>query len=187
MLAHEVGHVAHYDFAVMAMASLAPLLLYQMYAWTRGSRDSTRILSYAAYVAYWFGQFLVLLLNRTRECGADHFSAEVTRAPGALSSALVKIGYGMVRERSEVQRLAAEGPEKKAARKNAARAARLGTALGLMGIASASGGDGMALTTASPVDAARVMRWDLVNPWSRFYELSSTHPPLTVGRCVSRP
>jgi hypothetical protein len=45
-----------------------------------------------------------------------------------------------------------------------------------MGIASASHSDALALGTNSPEDAARVMRWDLVNPWARFYELSSTHP-----------
>ena len=30
--AHEVGHIAHYDFAVMAVAAMAPLLLYQLHA-----------------------------------------------------------------------------------------------------------------------------------------------------------
>ena len=34
VLAHELGHVAHYDFAVMALAAIAPLLLWQIYAWT---------------------------------------------------------------------------------------------------------------------------------------------------------
>jgi heat shock protein HtpX len=173
VLAHEVGHVAHYDFAVMALAALGPLLLYQLYVWTNRV-NNLRVVSYAAYMAYWVGRFLVLLLNRTREYGADHFSAEVTREPCALSSALVKIGYGMVRERSEAQRLVLQGDktDKKAGKK----AQQFGTALGLMGIASASGGDAMALAANSPAEAAKVMRWDLVNPWARFYELSSTHP-----------
>ncbi len=157
----------------MALAAMAPLLLYQIYVWT-DRVGNLRIVSYAAYLAYWVGQFMVLLLNRTREYGADHFSAKVTHAPGALSSALVKIGYGIVRERSEARRFAQQGDsgEKKSAR----RAQQLGQALGLMGIASASGGEALALGTASPEEAARVMRWDLVNPWARFYELSSTHP-----------
>jgi heat shock protein HtpX len=174
VLAHELGHIAHYDFAVMALATLAPMLLYQIYAWTRGRNDHLRILSYVAYLAYWVGQFMVLLLNRTREYGADHFSAEVTREPCALSSALVKIGYGMVRERGEAQRLATHGDKED--KKTARRQQQLGQALGLMGIASATGGDAMALGEASPAEAARVMRWDLVNPWARFYELNSTHP-----------
>ena len=174
VLAHELGHVAHYDFAVMALAATAPLLLYQIYAWTSRINNQGRIVSYGAYLAYWIGQFLVLLLNRTREYGADHFSAEVTGEPDALSSALVKIGYGMVRERSEQKRLVLQGTkdEKKDARKRL----QAGQALGLMGIASATGADSLALASNDPAAAARVMQWDLVNPWSRVYELSSTHP-----------
>ncbi len=174
VLAHELGHIAHYDFAVMALAATAPLLLYQIYAWTSRLNNQGRLVSYAAYLAYWIGQFMVLLLNRTREYGADHFSAEVTREPDALSSALVKIGYGMVRERSEQKRLLAEGSKDQ--KKDARRTLQAGQALGLMGIASATGSDSLALTSNDPAIAARVMQWDLVNPWSRVYELSSTHP-----------
>ena len=174
VLAHEVGHIAHYDFAVMALAAMGPLLLYQIYIWS-DRVNNLRLVSYAAYVAYWIGQFLVLLLNRTREYGADHFSAEVTREPSALSSALVKIGYGMVRERSESQRLVLEGSSKDE-KNDAKRALQFGQSLSLMGIAAVSGGEALTLVNDTPADAARVMRWDLVNPWARFYELGSTHP-----------
>ncbi|HXE07471.1 MAG TPA: zinc metalloprotease HtpX [Acidobacteriaceae bacterium] len=164
VLAHEVGHVAHYDFATMALAAMGPLLLYQIYIWTNRDRNDLRIVSWAAYICYWVGQLLVLLLNRTREYGADHFSAEVTREPSALSSALVKIAYGMVRERSEARRLVLEGSSKDA-KKDAKRSLQLGHSLSLMGIAAVSGGDALALTGNSPEAAAKVMRWDLVNPW----------------------
>ena len=174
VLAHEVGHVAHYDFAVMALAAMGPLLLYQIYVWARGGKDHMRLVAFGAYLAYCLSRFVVLLLNRTREFGADHFSAEVTREPSALSSALVKIGYGMVRERTEAQRLAAEGDAE--GKKTARRWQQQGQALGMMGIAAASGGEAMSLVANSPAEAAKVMRWDLVNPWARVYELSSTHP-----------
>jgi Zn-dependent protease with chaperone function len=174
VLAHELGHIAHYDFAVMALAATAPLLLYQIYAWTSRLNNQGRIVSYAAYLAYWIGQFMVLLLNRTREYGADHFSAQVTGEPDMLSSALVKIGYGMVRERGEQRRQMLEGSNDE--KKDARRRLQAGQALGLMGIASATGSDALALASNDPAAAARVMQWDLVNPWSRVYELSSTHP-----------
>ena len=174
VLAHEVGHIAHYDFAVMALAAICPLLMYQIYIWT--DRDNhLRIVSYFAYLAYWIGQFLVLLLNRTREYGADHFSAEVTHEPSVLSGALVKIAYGMIRESSESRRLIAEGAGA-ATKKAAKRSLQFGQSLSIMGIAAASGGDALALVSNSPESAAKVMRWDLVNPWSRVYELASTHP-----------
>jgi heat shock protein HtpX len=172
VLAHEIGHVAHYDFAVMALAALAPLLLYQLYAWTNRV-NHLRPLAYSAYCAYWVGRFMVLMLNRTREYGADHFSAHEGHASDALSSALVKIGYGLVRETSEAKRLAKESKGKA---KNTSKTLELGRGMALMGIASASNADALALGANSPEDAARIMRWDLVNPWARFYELSSTHP-----------
>jgi heat shock protein HtpX len=172
VLAHEAGHVAHYDFAIMALAALAPLLLYQIYVWT-DRINNLRLVSYTAYLAYWIGQFLVLLLNRTREYGADHYSATVTMQPCNLSSALVKIGYGMVRERSEARRLVEEGYS--SSKQEARRSLQFGHSLSLMGIASAANENALTLAT-TPAEAERVMRWDLVNPWARFYELGSTHP-----------
>jgi heat shock protein HtpX len=172
VLAHEIGHVAHYDFAVMALAALAPLLLYQLYAWTRRV-NHLRPLAYSAYAAYWIGRFLVLMLNRIREYGADHFSAQTTRAPNALCTALVKVAYGRVLENSMAKQRARKSSS--ADKKAALKSTELGRTLALMGIMSASGSTALALTT-TPEEAARVMRWDLVNPWARFYELGSTHP-----------
>lgn len=173
VVAHELGHIAHYDFAVMAVAAMAPLILYQLYFWTRRN-NNTRIVSYAAYLAYLIGEFMVLALNRTREYGADHFSACEGHAPNLLSSALVKIAYGMVRQNGETARLAKQGDKEE--KKAASKAAQMGRTLGLMGIMAAAGSPAIALGESSPEEASRVMRWDLVNPWARFYELSSTHP-----------
>lgn len=172
VLAHEVGHVAHYDFAIMAAAALAPLMLYQIYVWTSRVKNLRQV-GYAAYVAYLVGQFLVLLLNRTREYHADHFSACVTRQPSELSSALVKIAYGMVKAEGEFREAMHGDKDRKAM---ATRNRQLGQAVSLMGIAAVNGGGALALGMANPQQAAAVMRWDLVNPWARFYELNSTHP-----------
>ena len=84
------------------------LLLYQVYAFTRNI-SSFRALAYGAYLFYWVSKFVVLLLNRTCEYFADHCAAEVTRAPEALSSALIKIAYGMVNFDGQYKR----GPEAK--------------------------------------------------------------------------
>ena len=171
VLAHELGHIVHYDFAVMAVAALAPLLLYQVYVWTRNVKN-LRTVGATAYAAYLIGQFLVLLLNRTREYHADHFSACVTHQPSELSSALVKIAYGMVRSESDYRQSIKTGHDKKAAERNW----QLGQTVALMGIAAVSGNSALALGMANPEQAANVMRWDLMNPWARFYELNSTHP-----------
>jgi len=173
VLAHELGHVEHWDFAVMTIAALAPLVLYQIYVVT-DKINNARAVAYGAYVCYLLSQYVVLLLNRTREYFADHYAACVTHAPSTLSSALVKIAYGMVREEGEYQRVMAMGS--KDDKKDARKMRRLAGTVALMGISNVRSGSALALAQANPMEAAAVMKWDLVNPWARFYELSSTHP-----------
>jgi Zn-dependent protease with chaperone function len=172
VLAHEIGHIEHWDFAVMTLAAVVPLLLYQMYALLRHDRHG-RPIAYGAYAAYIVSQFIVLTLNRTREYFADHYSSDVTRHPGDLSSALVKIACGLVASEGEYQRVMSE---RKSNRKAARRDHRMAGALAVMGISNVRSGASLALGGADPAAAARVMRWDLVNPWARLYELNSTHP-----------
>jgi Zn-dependent protease with chaperone function len=173
VLAHELGHVEHRDFLVMTIATLAPLLLYQIYV-VANRINNARFVAYGAYICYLVSQYIVLMLNRTREYFADHYAAEVTHAPSALSSALVKIAYGMVREEGEYQRVMAEGD--KGEKKQARKIKQLAGTVALMGISSVKAGSALVLGQANPTEAAAVMKWDLANPWARFYELSSTHP-----------
>ncbi|MBZ5506796.1 MAG: M48 family metalloprotease [Acidobacteriia bacterium] len=172
VLAHEIGHIEHWDFAVMTVAALAPMLLYQVYVVTE-KISSFRAIAYTAYLCYLVSQFVVLLLNRTREYFADHYAVDITHAPDELSSALVKIAYGMVRADGEYQRAKEEGSNEE--KLLWTRERRLGGALALMGISNLHSGRSLALGS-DPTEAAAVMRWDLVNPWARFYELNSTHP-----------
>lgn len=171
VLAHEIGHIEHWDFVVMTIAALVPLLLYQIYAFARHI-DNFRAVAYGAYVCYWISQFVVLLLNRTREYFADHYAAEVTRTPEVLSSALIKIAYGMVKADGEYR----EALSRKAADARMHREHRLAGSLAVMGISNLHSGAALALSGTDAASAAAVMRWDLVNPWARFYELNSTHP-----------
>ncbi len=172
VLAHEIGHIEHWDFAVMTLAALAPMLLYQLYVVTE-KISNFRALAYTAYLCYLVSQFIVLLLNRTREYFADHYAAEVTHAPDELSSALVKIAYGMVRADGEYRKAQELGSKEE--KSFWGRERRLGGTMALMGISHLHSGTGLALG-ANPAEAAAVMRWDLVNPWARLYELNSTHP-----------
>ncbi len=172
VLAHEIGHVEHWDFLVMTIAALAPLLLYQLYAFTERI-NNLRAVAYTAYLSYLLSQFVVLMLNRTREYWADHYAGEVTHTPDVLSSALVKIAYGMVRYEGEYRQAMAQGSKEE--KKEWRQRRRLGASVALMGISNVRSGESLALS-ANPAEAAAVMRWDLVNPWARFYELNSTHP-----------
>jgi hypothetical protein len=156
----------------MTIAALAPLLLYQFYAFTERVSD-LRVVAYTAYLCYLVSQFIVLVLNRTREYWADHYAGEVTHAPDELSSALVKIAYGMIRSEGQYREAMSHGD--KETKSKWRRQRRLGGTLALMGISNLRSGQALALGT-NPAEAAAVMRWDLVNPWARLYELNSTHP-----------
>jgi Zn-dependent protease with chaperone function len=167
VLAHELGHIEHYDFIVITIAAVAPLRLYQIYAFTKRI-SSARALAWGAYLCYWISEYIVLLLNRTREYFADHYASEVTRDPDSLSSALVKIAYGLVRAEGEYREPLQSGDKKlKASRANQHR---LDGAVAVLGICNVRSGAALALGAASPEEAANVMRWDLVNPWARIYK-----------------
>jgi Zn-dependent protease with chaperone function len=172
VLAHEIGHIEHWDFVVMTIAGLVPVLLYQLYVFTRDIKN-VRAIAYGAYLCYWLSQYIVLLLNRTREYFADHYAAEVTHTPAALSSALIKIAYGMVKADGAYQE--AKKFEYKD-KKELKREERMVGTLAVMGISNLRSGAALALASANPSQAAAIMRWDLVNPWARVYEMSSTHP-----------
>ncbi|WP_316787461.1 M48 family metalloprotease [Thermoleptolyngbya oregonensis] len=173
--AHELGHVVHWDFAVMTLAATLVQITYLLYVYLREAQDwlgdsemarrlklGTRSVAIAAYVFYVLGEYLVLYLSRTREYYADHFAAEVTGNPNGLSRALVKIAYGIVEEgqRNPQPSKVLQGTR-------------------TLGIAdsSSAGFTGTAYrVAASPVQVGRVFLWDMFNPWAAWMELNSTHP-----------
>ncbi|HEY71284.1 MAG TPA: M48 family metalloprotease [Anaerolineae bacterium] len=171
VVAHELGHIAHWDFVVMTMAAAVPLVLYVLYVTTRGasrSRDRGSIaalIGLVSFVAYIVSQYIVLMLSRVREYYADQFAGETTGKPDALSSALVKIAYGLAR--------APKTEDKKDdTRMVAARALGIFDPKVAQSLALASAGTGA--VSASSMESA--MKWDLWNPWAGLYELASSHP-----------
>lgn len=104
VVAHELGHVKNRDFIVMTIASTLLQLLYEAYVISRNlasGKDRERgvaplwAVAIVAYVFYWIGQYAVLYLSRLREYLADEFSGHETE-PNYLSSALIKISYGIL-------------------------------------------------------------------------------------------
>jgi heat shock protein HtpX len=189
VIAHEMGHIVHWDFVVMTVAATIPLILYYVYrfgfASGRGSRrgGGMAAVGLAAFIAYIISQYIVLFLSRVREYYADHFSAESTRDPNALATALVKIAYGLAGAPKPV------ADKKLAAEMGAPATANAGITAGgikTMGIFDARFGASMALAAAGSFNAAthtydtettvKAMRWDIFNPWAFICELSSTHP-----------
>ena len=174
VVAHELGHAVHYDMLVMTVAQLVPMVLYAIYKACMEMKSSSKskesnkgegtvkLIGIIAYILYIIANYIVLYLSRVREYYADQFSAEVTRNPNALASALVEIGFGLsTKERKE------EG-------QSVANSTTLGISDAPSSKAMAvSGYAGGSFTKDSIKNA---MKWDLWNPWATVYELNSTHP-----------
>ena len=187
VVAHEIGHIKNWDFAVMTVAAVVPMVLYLLYLTTRSSRDARHV-AIGAYAAYVVSQFIVLALSRAREYGADRWSCECTGNGDALASALVKIAYGMGRvsadEKEQVAALVAQGKEGVAAARQLQARSRRAHSMRAMGIFEPKSAEAMAHAFSAGIDPARAvaaLRWDAVNPWAKVLEKLSSHP-LVVNR-----
>jgi heat shock protein HtpX len=176
VIGHELGHIAHWDFVVMTIASLVPLIFYIIFiTFVRarvGSRrgrggGSALLIGLASYIFYILTQYIVLLLSRIREYYADEYSAKLTENPDLLSSSLVKIAYGLADSRGK-----SEDNKKFSDRLHAAKSLGIFDPTSARALALASAGGG-GFTIDNMMNA---MKWDLWNPWATVYELNSTHP-----------
>lgn len=168
--AHELGHIVHWDFAVMTLASTLVQITYLIYTTAQRlgrsggdkAKDAAGAVAAVAYLFYIAGTYLLLYLSRTREYFADHFAAETTGNPNALSRALVKIAYGILEEgqrATEPSRLL-EGTR----------------ALGIYDAKAATSTGTAYRISSQPEKIGRVFLWDMFNPWAWWMELNSTHP-----------
>jgi Zn-dependent protease with chaperone function len=182
VVAHEMGHIVHNDFVVMTVVAAIPLVLYVIW---RGFIDSMRyshgskkgseyvlIVIAISYVAWLMAQFIALCVSRFREYYADDFAARSTGNANKLSSALVKIAYGMTKEgdRSKEEVL----KDKRIAKdrtNNAMMFQDMGTSR-----AFAISGLSLSASGATMVDVERAREWDERNVWARLFELQMTHP-----------
>ncbi|BAY27774.1 peptidase, M48B family protein [Calothrix sp. NIES-2100] len=169
--AHELGHIVHWDFAVMTVGSTLVQICYLIYStartFGRGGgdskiKDAMQTAALVAYIFYIVGTYLLLYLSRTREYFADHFAAETTGNPNGLSRALVKIAYGILEEGSRTQ--------------EPSRLIEGTRALGIYD-PKAAASTGTAYRIADDTQKiGRVFLWDMFNPWGWWMELNSTHP-----------
>lgn len=180
VIAHELGHIQRRDFIIMTIASTGVQILYEIsqYLARKSSRSSgdnkgknpAAIVGLVSYVLYFIGIYLLLFLSRTREYGADEFSAKETQNPDALTRALIKIAYGIIAKPDDatanrlLNSTRALGPyDNQAAR-------HLGTAY-----------QG---TQNNWPAISKVIAYDLINPWAKILQLQSTHP--LTGRRIEK-
>jgi len=184
VIAHELGHVVNRDFIVMTIASTLLQILYQLYVFcTRaagrssgggGKKGNAAAVLWAvglgALLLYFLGTYLLLYLSRTREYMADEFAAKATGDGNLLSTALLKVAYGI-----------AASPDTE----QTAHLLRATRAQGLFDVQQARG---TALVTANagdqPATFERALLFDMVSPWAWIVQLRSTHP--LIGRRLER-
>jgi heat shock protein HtpX len=106
VLGHELSHIKHRDMVVITALSVIPMICYFIYFsffWSGlfggGGRDREGALpmmaiALIAFVLYFISNLIVLYGSRIREYYADAGSAELTKKPHELASALYKMIYG---------------------------------------------------------------------------------------------
>ncbi|MBL8834721.1 MAG: M48 family metalloprotease, partial [Alphaproteobacteria bacterium] len=123
-----------------------------------------------ALLLYAIGTYLLLYLSRTREYMADEFAAKATGDGNLLSTALLKVAYGI------------------AAAPDTERTAHLLRATRAQGLIDVQQARGPALVHANAKDDTsaieRALLFDMVSPWAWLVQLGSTHP--LIGRRLER-
>ncbi len=185
VVAHELGHIVHSDFILMTIVFAIPLILLTIARWSyyavrfsgRGSGKKDEgsyiflaliVIAVLSYIAYYIGYLVSLVVSRIREYYADQHSAELTEDPNTLSTALVKIAYGLLIGGSKE-----EFVEKKKSRVWALRG------LGIFDPKKAHhfAAQGIGPSGKYSKDTIQaVAAWDLFNPWAKYFQLYSTHP-----------
>ncbi|MFC1557788.1 M48 family metalloprotease [candidate division KSB1 bacterium] len=200
VVAHEIGHAKHWDMLIMTAAQLVPLILYYIYRTLIRLRTKKNdrlevprlAIAIGAYVLYIISEYIVLWLSRAREYYADRFAGEITQNPNSLARGLVKIGYGLAGKESERKKEEKKRKEKEEDEDDERQPSL--EAVGALGIFDPKSGLALAVSSVSSVAAAKkmgdkidkeilkgAMKWDLWNPWAKYYEINSTHP-LIAGR-----
>lgn len=194
VVAHEMGHIAHWDMMLMTAASIVPIFLYYVYrTLVRNSSEkkgASVLIGVGAYLLYVLAEYAVLFFSRVREYHADRFAGEVTGEPSALASALIKIAYGLAVENEKNDRIGSRSDSKE--RKYATVGAGSGgysnvssiRSLGIFDLPAAKLAVAGAMGNSpdpkkiemDPEALLDPMQWDLWNPWGTYYELASTHP-----------
>lgn len=193
VVAHELGHIVHNDFILMTVVFAIPLILLTIARWSyyavrfsglRRSRDDDAgsylalaliAVAIVSYISYYVGFLISLFISRIREYFADQHAAELTENPNLLSTALIKIAYGLLATGTE-----AEIKEK---RKSKVRALR---GLGIFDPKKAASVAAQSMDKNGQI-SKRVVEatagWDLFNPWAKYFQVISTHP-LTAKRIL---
>jgi Zn-dependent protease with chaperone function len=176
VFAYQLGRIANWSFSVTTFAAAPVQLVYLFYVYlsrlsfrTKHGRNAFRFMAAIANFFYSCSTYLLFPLTRSTAYVCDHFAAETTGNPNAMSRALTKIARGIV-EQSQLRR-------------DINRLLESTRALGICDYKTS-----IAVGTAFMVlhsgyweqNPIRVFLWELYNPWSAWVEFHSPLP--LIGR-----
>ncbi len=176
---HELGHIKNLDFIIMTVANTLLMILYEIYVIftrvrTRGKNNPLPLIGLISLLFWWIGTYLVLYLSRTREYMADRFSGIETNNPGALATALVKIGYGIGAEPDTPLSSRLMGSTRAL---NIMDCKGVDTVSAAVTLSAEPGKETVGKVPAfDPRRVSRVFLFDIFNPWAWVVQLGSTHP-----------
>jgi Zn-dependent protease with chaperone function len=165
--ATQLGHIAHWDFAVMSLLLLVTLPTHQLYQQVSelGDKISAKIwrwpVTILASLIYGIWCLLTgtaLWLSRLRLYYSDRVAAEITGNPNALIRALLKIAIGIA---ADIQKQEHTSWQLESLNLLTPVSYQQSLSLG---------------TIASNLSFESFLKWDTANPYRRWFTINNSHP-----------
>ncbi|MEH2183543.1 M48 family metalloprotease [Nostoc sp.] len=165
--ATQLGHIAHWDFAVMSLLLLVTLPTHKLYQQVSelGDKISAKIwrwpVTILASLIYGIWCLLTgtaLWLSRLRLYYSDRVAAEITGNPNALIRALLKIAIGIA---ADIQKQEHTSWQLESLNLLTPVSYQQSLSLG---------------TIASNLSFESFLKWDIANPYGRWFTINNSHP-----------
>ncbi len=164
--ATQLGHIAHWDFAVMSLLLLVTLPIYKLYQQVSQWGDKisgiwrspVTILASLLYGVWCLLTGTALWLSRLRLYYSDRVASEITGNPNALIRALLKIAIGIS---ADIQKQ----------EQTSWQLESLNLLIPVSHLQSLSLG-----TIASNLSFEAFLKWDTANPYRRWFTINNSHP-----------
>ncbi|WP_445632341.1 Zn-dependent protease with chaperone function [Nostoc sp. DSM 114161] len=173
--ATQLGHIAHWDFVVMSLVLLVTLPTYKVYEQVSKLGDNisgkiwrtpVTIVASLIYGVWCLLTGTALWLSRLRLYYSDRTAAEITGNPNALIRGLLKIAIGI-----------ATDIEKQEQTSSQLESLNIVAPIGYQQSLSLG-------TIASHLSFESFLKWDVVNPYRRWFTINNSHP--LVGDRIER-
>ncbi|MBN3870043.1 zinc metalloprotease HtpX [Nostoc sp. JL33] len=165
--ATQLGHIAHWDFAVMSLLLLVTLPTYKLYQQVSGLGDKisgkiwrspVTILASLIYGVWSLLTGTALWLSRLRLYYSDRVAAEITGNPNALIRALLKIAIGIA---ADIQKQEHTSWQLESLNLLTPVSHQQSLSLG---------------TIASNLSFESFLKWDNANPYRQWFTINNSHP-----------